>query len=73
MRSGKLCALQKTDLYFKTNMICINSTLYSKSNNMREYELPPPKTDGSIRFIEVEKPIMDMFRLVVRGNDKHKL
>ncbi|WP_243458023.1 site-specific integrase [Sporosarcina sp. Te-1] len=73
MRSGELCALQKDDLDFERNIIHINKTLYSESNNMRDYELTPPKTDGSIREIQVEQPIMDMLRRLVRQNDKYKL
>lgn len=73
MRSGELCALQKEDLDFENGIIKINKTLYSETNNMRLYELTPPKTDGSIRDIETEKPVMDMLKRIVRRNDKHKL
>ncbi|KAA0941578.1 site-specific integrase [Sporosarcina sp. ANT_H38] len=73
MRSGELCALQKDDMVFKDGIIKINKTLYSESNNMRLYELTPPKTDGSVRDIEMEKPVMDMLQRVVKNNDKHKL
>jgi integrase len=73
MRSGELCALQKEDLDFENNIIHINKTLYSESNNMRDYELTPPKTDGSIREISIEQPIMDMLKRLVRQNDKYKL
>lgn len=73
MRSGELCALQKPDLDFKEETIDITKTLYNEKNNMREYELTPPKTDGSIRLIDMEKQIMDMLQRVVRKHDKHKL
>lgn len=73
MRSGELCALQKQDLDFKNNTIDINKTIYNEANNMREYELTPPKTVGSIRVIDVEKPIMDMLKRLVRKNDEHKM
>lgn len=73
MRSGELCALQKEDLDFKNNTIDINKTLYNETNNMRKYELTPPKTEGSIRIIEMEEPIMDMLKQVVRENDQFKL
>jgi len=73
MRSGELCALQKSDLDFKKNTIDITKTLYSERNNMREYELTPPKTDGSVRTIDMEEPIMEMLRRIVRRNDKYKM
>lgn len=73
MRSGEMCALQKSDLAFKKDTIDITKTLYSERNNMRDYELTPPKTDGSVRTIDMEEPIMDMLRKVVRRNDKYKL
>ena len=73
MRSGELCALQKSDLNFKDNFININKTLYSENNNMKGYELTPPKTDGSIRIVNMEKPIMDLLRTLIRKNDKYKL
>lgn len=73
MRSGELCALQKSDLNFEDNIISITKTLYNEKNNMKEYELTPPKTDGSIRDIEMEQPIMDMLKKVVRENDEHKM
>lgn len=73
MRSGELCALQKDDALAKEGIIKINKTLYSETNNMRLYELTTPKTDGSVRDIQMEKPIMDMVMRVIRRNDKHKL
>ncbi|MBW8350730.1 site-specific integrase [Bacillus sp. IITD106] len=73
MRSGELCALQKQDILFDTNEIWITKTLYNEKNNMKEYELTPPKTEGSVRKIEMEQPIMDMLKAVIVGNDKFKL
>lgn len=73
MRSGELCALQKQDILFDTNEIWVTKTLYNERNNMKEYELTPPKTDGSIRKIEMEQPIMDMLKAVILNNDKFKM
>lgn len=73
MRSGELCALQKQDLDFEKNTIDINKTIYNETNNMKKYELTPPKTVGSIRVIDVEPPIMGMLKKLVRKNDEHKL
>lgn len=62
MRSGELCALKWSDIDFRTNTIRITKTLYNENNNMRQYELTPPKTDGSVRTIEVESKIMDLLK-----------
>ncbi|SEA52591.1 Site-specific recombinase XerD [Thalassobacillus cyri] len=73
MRPGELCALKKEDLNFETNTIDITKTIYNESNNMREYVLTPPKTEGSVREVIMEKKVMDMLRKVVNDNDKRKL
>lgn len=62
MRSGELCALKWSDIDFRNNTIRITKTLYNENNNMKEYELTPPKTDGSIRTIEIEKSIMELLK-----------
>ncbi|WP_224930709.1 tyrosine-type recombinase/integrase [Bacillus safensis] len=62
MRSGELCALKWSDINFETNEIRITKTIYTENNNMKEYELVPPKTAGSVRTIEVEDQIMDMLK-----------
>ncbi|MCR6097770.1 site-specific integrase [Salipaludibacillus agaradhaerens] len=59
MRSGELLALKWTDLNFKDNEIRITKTIYNENNNMKTYELTPPKTEGSIRSIEIEDEIMN--------------
>jgi integrase len=60
MRSGELCALKWSDVNFDTNEIRITKTLYNEDNNMKKYELTPPKTEGSIRTIEMETEIMKL-------------
>ena len=62
MRSGELLALKWSDVDFENNEIRITKTMYNPNNNMREYELTPPKTDGSVRTITVEDEIMDMLK-----------
>ncbi|WP_307894015.1 tyrosine-type recombinase/integrase [Bacillus swezeyi] len=62
MRSGELCALKWSDFNFETNEIRITKTIYSEKGNMKEYELTPPKTVGSIRTIQIDKQIMEMLK-----------
>lgn len=62
MRSGELCALKWSDIDFRNNTIRITKTLYNEDNNMRKYELTPPKTDGSVRTIEVDENVMQLLK-----------
>ncbi|GIQ67395.1 site-specific integrase [Xylanibacillus composti] len=73
MRPGELCALWESVLNFKENKIKIIRTMYNPDNNMRKYELTPPKTKGSIREIVVEPEIMDMLKAHVRSMTKLKM
>lgn len=73
MRSGELCALKWSDINFETNEIRITKTIYSENNNMKEYELVPPKTAGSVRTIEVEDQIMDMLKEYQMRQKKRRL
>ncbi|MHC2452864.1 integrase [Bacillus altitudinis] len=73
MRSGELCALKWTDINFETNEIRITKTIYSENNNMKEYELFPPKTAGSVRTIEVEDQIMGMLKEYQMRQKKRRL
>jgi integrase len=60
MRSGELCALKWSDI--TDNDIRITKTIYNEDNNMKKYELVPPKTEGSIRTISMENEIMDLLK-----------
>ncbi|TDQ35233.1 tyrosine-type recombinase/integrase [Aureibacillus halotolerans] len=62
MRPGELCALKWSDCDFAKQTIRITKTLYNEDNNMRKYELTPPKTEGSVRTIAVADEIMEMLR-----------
>ncbi|MBP1948483.1 site-specific integrase [Virgibacillus litoralis] len=70
---GELCALKKSDLDLENNIISVTKTINSKNDNMREYDITTPKNDISVRKVEMEKPIMDMLRDLIRRNDTHKM
>src|SRR5699024_3761238 len=73
MRSGELCALKWSDINFSTNTVRITKTLYNEDNNMRKYELTPPKTNGSIRSIEVDSEIMQLIKSHYKRQKKIKM
>lgn len=73
LRSGELCALKWTDVNFISKRIRVTKTLYNEKNNMREFELTPPKTKGSIREFEVDEIIMKMLKAHHKLQSKLKM
>ncbi|WP_181350523.1 site-specific integrase [Thalassobacillus sp. CUG 92003] len=73
MRSGEACALKWSDISFEDNTIRITKTLYNENNNMKKYEITPPKTKGSIRTIHMEPEIMNLLHLHKKRQMKIKL
>lgn len=62
LRVGELCASKWTDLDFATNYFSVTKTLYNPNNNMYEYELETPKTEGSIRKFDLIQLVMDVLK-----------
>lgn len=62
MRSGEMCALKWTDITFNKNEVRVTKTLTNETNNMRKYDLTPPKTKGSIRKFDLPDRIMDLLK-----------
>ena len=58
MRAGELCALKWKDINFKEQTISITKTYYNPTNNIKKYQLLPPKTKSSIRVIEVDAVVV---------------
>ncbi|MGD6845269.1 tyrosine-type recombinase/integrase [Bacillus infantis] len=73
MRSGELCALKWSDIDWETNEIRITKTLYNPENNMKKYELTPPKTPGSIRTFDIDDDIIALLREHKKKQNKIKL
>ncbi|MBO1000545.1 tyrosine-type recombinase/integrase [Bacillus sp. SD075] len=59
LRAGELVALKWKDIDFEENTINITKTYYNPRNNTKDYKLLPPKTNGSIRKIDVEDEIIN--------------
>ncbi|MDP4158172.1 MAG: site-specific integrase [Bacillota bacterium] len=58
MRAGELCALKWKDIDFENQTISITKTYYNPKNNIRKYQLLPPKTKSSIRIIEIDAIVL---------------
>ncbi|KQL17647.1 tyrosine-type recombinase/integrase [Cytobacillus solani] len=58
LRAGELVALKWKDIDFEEHTINITKTYYNPKNNTKNYELLPPKTEGSIRKIDVEEEVI---------------
>lgn len=57
MRGGELCALKWSDIDFDQHTISITKTYYNPNNNIKKYELVPPKTAASKRIIPVSEKV----------------
>ncbi|MFL0365332.1 tyrosine-type recombinase/integrase [Pseudobacillus sp. 179-B 2D1 NHS] len=62
LRAGELVALKWKDIDFDEQTINITKTYYNPSNNTKAYKLLPPKTEGSIRKIDVEEEVISTLR-----------
>ncbi|MEK4196036.1 tyrosine-type recombinase/integrase [Paenibacillus sp. FSL L8-0323] len=60
MRPGEECALQWPDINIKTFECDVNKTIYYPRGLKGEYELTPPKNEGSIRRFDLDEFIIDM-------------
>ncbi|MEK3882376.1 tyrosine-type recombinase/integrase [Paenibacillus sp. PL2-23] len=73
MRIGEALALKWTDINFETHRIRVTKTMYNENNNMREFELQPPKTDASIRDFDVDEDITNMLQNHYKTQTKLKM
>ena len=60
LRIGELLALKWTDFDEERGSLRVTKTLYNPSNNIKEYQLLPPKTSGSIRSIRIDERLIKM-------------
>lgn len=58
MRAGELCALKWKDIDFDEETIKITKTYYNPTNNIKKYELVPPKTATSRRTIDIDPKVL---------------
>lgn len=57
IRAGELCALKWSDFDFTDRTVSITKTYYNPNNKITHYELTPPKTMKSIRYIELSPTV----------------
>lgn len=62
LRVGELVALKWKDIDFEEQTISITKTLYNEKNNTKDFMLVPPKTEGSIRKIDVEDDVLKVLK-----------
>ncbi len=70
LRIGELCALKWSDINFDTQLLHINKTMirtYTKEDGSKLH-ITPPKTRSSIRFIPLNKWIMQ-YAVLLGGDD----
>jgi integrase len=54
IRDGELCCIKKNDLNEAEHILSITKTYYNPNNNIKEYQLLPPKTITSEMKIELD-------------------
>lgn len=57
IRDGELCVLKKTDFDATASEVSITKTYFSESGRIKDYETLPPKTDSSIRKVELDPDV----------------
>ncbi|MEK4067583.1 site-specific integrase [Peribacillus sp. FSL R5-0717] len=73
LRIGELLALKWTDFDDERGSVRVTKTLYNPSNNIKKYELLPPKTSGSIRTIRIDERLVKMLKRHATNQKEIKL
>lgn len=73
VRIGEAQALTWEDIDFTKKLIRINKTIYNPTNNRLEYELTSPKTERSIRIIDIPTFLVNVLRAHKSENNKLRL
>ncbi|WP_235179280.1 tyrosine-type recombinase/integrase [Bacillus cihuensis] len=59
LRVGELCALKWRDIDMNDHTISVSNTYYNPTNNRKEYKLLTPKTETSIRIVDVDDNVIN--------------
>ncbi|MEA1855627.1 tyrosine-type recombinase/integrase [Cytobacillus sp. OWB-43] len=74
LRVGELCALKSTDLQTKggVSLLSITKTYYNPKNNIKQFEIVTPKTESSIRKIDLDDMVVQVLKGQVGVNEQLK-
>ncbi|MBN6889801.1 integrase [Cytobacillus horneckiae] len=74
LRVGELCALKASDLQKKggVSLLSITKTYYNPKNNIKQFEIVTPKTESSIRKIDLDDMVVQVLNGLIEGNEKIK-
>ncbi len=75
IRIGELCPLKETDI-IKNNdgshSLSITKTYYNPTNNIKSYQLVPPKTLSSRRIIDIDNLVVNSLNSIIERNKEIK-
>ncbi|MGE7944097.1 tyrosine-type recombinase/integrase [Lysinibacillus xylanilyticus] len=69
MRPGEAVALKYEDVDLEKKVIHINKTVYAKKSIRGDFELTPPKTLGSIRFVDIDDIVVEKFKQLYQWSE----
>lgn len=73
MRIGEVLALETSKVNFNSSIIKVRQTYCNETNRVKEYYLQPPKTDTSIRDIDMDPESMALLRLWINEQRQNKM
>ncbi|SET76819.1 Site-specific recombinase XerD [Oceanobacillus limi] len=74
LRIGELCALKSSDLQKKgdIHLLSITKTYYNPNNNVKNFEIVTPKTQSSIRKIDLDERVVQALESLTETNNQLK-
>ncbi|MUK88520.1 tyrosine-type recombinase/integrase [Ornithinibacillus sp. L9] len=74
LRIGELCALKASDIQKKGNvhLLSITKTYYNPKNNVKNFEIVTPKTQSSIRKIDLDEMVVQALKSLIKINGQVK-
>ncbi|WP_339183227.1 tyrosine-type recombinase/integrase [Oceanobacillus sp. FSL W7-1293] len=74
LRVGEMCALKETDLINENGhyFLKITKTYYNPKNNIIDYQIFTPKTESSVRTIDIDNRVVKAIKEVIELNHQIK-
>lgn len=75
LRVGEMCALKETDLINENGhyFLKITKTYYNPKNNIIDYQILTPKTESSVRTIDIDNRVVKALKEVIELNHQLKM